>query len=90
MKKVWSLILALVLLLTMVSIVPAATAEEIFRYDEPITLKVSVFDRGNTGGTAVDNNHWSKWIQENFGDPATSRLNGWLSPVPKRKPSWRP
>ncbi|MBQ6382189.1 MAG: extracellular solute-binding protein [Clostridia bacterium] len=74
MKKVWSLILALALLLTMVSIVPAATAEEIFRYDEPITLKVSVFDRGNTGGTAVDNNHWSKWIQENFGDPRNIKI----------------
>ena len=70
MKKVCSLILALALLLTMVSIVPAtAETAEVFRYDEPITLKVSVFDRGNTGGTAPDNNYWTKWIQEKFGDP---------------------
>ena len=75
MKKVWSLILALALLLTMVSVVPAtAETADVFRYDEPVTLKVSVFDRGNTGGTAVDDNYWSKWIQENFGDPRNIKI----------------
>ena len=75
MKKVWSLILALALLISMVSIVPAAAeTAEVFRYDEPVTLKVSVFDRGNTGGTAVDDNYWSKWIQENFGVPRNIKI----------------
>ncbi len=75
MKKVWSMILALALLMTMVSIVPAtAETAEVFRYDEPVTLKVSVFDRGNTGGTAPDDNYWTKWIQENFGDPRNIKI----------------
>ena len=37
--------------------------------DEWITLKVSVFDRGTPGNSPADNNYWTKWIQENFGDP---------------------
>ena len=72
MKK----LLALVLVLTMcLSLLPLTSlAEDVFRYDEPITLKISVFDRGVTGGTAVDNNAWTKWIQENFGDPRNIKI----------------
>lgn len=68
MKKILSLVLALAMLLSMVL---TATAEEaeVYRFDKPITLKVSVFDRGNAGGTAPDDNYYTKWIQENFGDP---------------------
>ena len=87
MKKVWSLILALALLLTMVSIVPAtAESADVFRYDEPITLKVSVFDRGNTGGTAADDNHWTKWIQENFGDPRNIKIEWVVIPRSEEVP----
>ncbi len=86
MKKVWSLILVLALLLTMVSIVPAVAEQEVFRYDEPVTLKVSVFDRGNTGGTAVDNNYWSKWIQENFGDPRNIKIEWVVIPRSEEEP----
>lgn len=75
MKKILSLVLALALIISMVSILPAtAETAEVFRYDEPITLKVSVFDRGNTGGTAPDDNYWTKWIQENFGDPRNIKI----------------
>lgn len=36
---------------------------------EPIELRVEVFDRGTPGQTPVDNNYWTQWIQEQFGDP---------------------
>jgi putative aldouronate transport system substrate-binding protein len=36
---------------------------------KPVELRVEVFDRGTPGQTPVDNNYWTKWIQENFGDP---------------------
>ena len=35
-----------------------------------VTLKVPVYDRGDAGNgcSDVENNYWTKWIQENFGD----------------------
>ena len=36
---------------------------------KPCRIKVEVFDRGTPGQTPVDNNYWTKWIQENFGNP---------------------
>ena len=33
----------------------------------PVELKVEVFDRGKPGQSPVDNNYWTKWIQDNFG-----------------------
>ena len=68
MKKVLSLVMALAMLLSLVSVSASAEAE-VYRFDKPVTLKISVFDRGNAGGTAPDNNYYTKWIQENFGDP---------------------
>lgn len=35
---------------------------------KPVTLRVEVYDRGNAGGSAADNNYWTKWIQKNYGD----------------------
>ena len=67
MKKILSLVLALALVM---SFMLTANAEgEVYRFDKPVTLRVSIFDRGTAGGTAVDNNYYTKWIQENFGDP---------------------
>ena len=66
MKKILSLVLALALVM---SFMLTANAEEVYRFEKPVTLRVSVFDRGNAGGTAPDDNYWTKWIQENFGDP---------------------
>lgn len=67
MKKILSLVLALAMVM---SFMLTANAEsEVYRFEEPVTLRVSVFDRGNAGGTAPDDNYWTKWIQENFGDP---------------------
>ena len=49
MKKLLSLVLAIAMLLTLAPLVLAEEeAAEVFRYDEPVTLKVSVFDRGLT------------------------------------------
>lgn len=36
------------------------------KFDQTVTLKVPVYDRG--GEVDVTNNYWTKWIQENFGD----------------------
>lgn len=72
MEKLLALVLVLTMCLTLLPLV--SMAEDGFRYDEPITLKISVFDRGVTGGTAVDNNAWTKWIQENFGDPRNIKI----------------
>lgn len=33
----------------------------------PVELQVEVFDRGRPGQSPVDNNYWTKWIQDNFG-----------------------
>ncbi len=77
MKKLLTLALALALMLTMVPGIFAEGTEEkaeVFRYEEPITLKVSVFDRGATGQTPVDNNYWTEWIQKEFGDPRNIKM----------------
>ena len=68
MKKLLALVLALLLVLSMASF---SSAEELDLPwgDEWITLKVSVFDRGTAGNTPADNNFYTQWIQENFGDP---------------------
>ena len=68
MKKLLSLVLALTLCLSLASFAQAESSD-VYRYDENITLKVSVFDRGVTGNTPADDNAYTDWIQENFGDP---------------------
>lgn len=37
-------------------------------YDEQIELKIPVYDRGMQGQADVDNNYWTNYVQENFGD----------------------
>lgn len=43
---------------------------------EPVTLRVEIFDRGNTpaGGEPPDNNNWTRWVQEQFGDPNNIKM----------------
>lgn len=76
MKKLLTLILALALLATMVSLPAMAESatQEVYRFPEQITLKVAIFDRGTTGNTPADNNAYTKWIQENFGDPRNIKI----------------
>lgn len=35
-----------------------------------VTLQIPVYDRGSSGNgcSDVENNYWTKWVQENFGD----------------------
>lgn len=63
MKRTVSILLTLALLLGMVGAVSAA--------DNPVTLRVMVYDRGNTTNTygSVTDNYWTRWVQETFGDP---------------------
>lgn len=37
-------------------------------FAENVTLRVPVYDRGVEGVPTVNDNYWTKWIQENFGD----------------------
>ena len=74
MKKLMSLLLALAMLLSLVSI---ATAEE------NITLTVMMYERGNTTNTygSATDNYWTRWMQTNFGDPNGITLE--YIPVPR-------
>lgn len=74
MKKLLSLLLALAMVLALMPLAMAEAAPDVYRFDEQITLKVSVFDRGATGQTPVDNNYWTDWIQKEFGDPRNIKL----------------
>ncbi len=39
-------------------------------FADQVTLRVAVYDRGDAGNgcSDVENNYWTKWVQENFGD----------------------
>lgn len=37
-------------------------------FDENVTIKIPVYDRGVEGVPTVNDNYWTKWVQENFGD----------------------
>lgn len=69
MKRLLALVLSLCLLMSLVTITSASAEEEVYRFEKPLTLKVSVFDRGTPGNTPANDNYYTKWIQENFGDP---------------------
>ncbi|MDE7045266.1 MAG: sugar ABC transporter substrate-binding protein, partial [Acetatifactor sp.] len=47
----------------------AAGVEGWEAFAENVTLTIPVYDRGAAGVPDVTNNYWTKWIQENFGDP---------------------
>lgn len=46
----------------------AAGIEGYTAFAENVTLKIPVYDRGVEGVPTVNDNYWTKWIQENFGD----------------------
>ena len=39
-------------------------------FENQVTLKIPVYDRGDNGNgcSDVENNYWTNWVQENFGD----------------------
>lgn len=49
---------------------------------KPVTLKVEVFDRGNSpAGYTITDNYWTKWISENFGK--ANNIDVKFVPVPR-------
>ena len=46
----------------------AAESEGMTPFTENVTLKIPVYDRGVEGVPTVNDNYWTKWVQENFGD----------------------
>ena len=53
----------------------AAGVEGYEAFADNVTLKVAVYDRGVEGVPTVNDNYWTKWVQENFGDRKSTRLN---------------
>ncbi len=64
MKKLLSLVLALTLALSVCGGLSALAADA-----DWITIQIPVYDRNNPGLPPVDNNYWTNYIQENFGNP---------------------
>ena len=73
MKKFVSLLLTLALVLSL-GIASVASAEEATGmaawepFAERVKITVPVYDRSKEGYPAVDDNYWTHWVQENFGD----------------------
>ncbi|MBE5795974.1 MAG: extracellular solute-binding protein [Clostridiales bacterium] len=70
MKRIVSLLLALVLVL---SLAPMAMAEATGMaawtpFEETVRITVPVYDRSKVGYPAVDDNYWTQYIQKEFGD----------------------
>ena len=72
MKKFLSLLLSLIMLMSVCAM--AANAEEATGiaswepFAERVKITVPVYDRSKVGYPAVDDNYWTAWIQENFGE----------------------
>ncbi|MBQ6562886.1 MAG: extracellular solute-binding protein [Clostridia bacterium] len=67
MKKLLALVLVLCMVVSLLAVAHAESA--VYRFEKPLTLKVSVFDRGTPGNSPANDNYYTRWIQENFGDP---------------------
>ncbi len=71
MKRIFSLFLAMTLLLSVFSFASAeeATGMAAWKpFDEKVTITVPVYDRSKVGYPAVDDNYWTQYIQKEFGD----------------------
>ena len=71
MKRILSLALALVMVLSLVSFASAEEATGMAAWEpfaERVKITVPVYDRSKAGYPAVDDNYWTKWIQSEFGD----------------------
>ncbi len=68
MKKILALILTAMMLLAMVPAASADVPADWAPFAENVTIKIAVYDRGQEGVPPVEDNYWTKWIQENFGD----------------------
>lgn len=63
----------------------AAKPQEQSPKQEPVTLRIELFDRGNTppGAPPLTESHFVKYMQEQFGDPNNIKLE--FVPVPRSK-----
>ena len=71
MKRIVSMILALVMVLSMFAVANAEAATGMAAwtpFEETVTITVPVYDRSKAGYPAVDDNYWTQWIQKEFGD----------------------
>ena len=68
MKKLISLLLTVCLMLGIVNIAAADVPADWQPFAERVKITVPVYDRSKEGFPAVDDNYWTKWVQENFGD----------------------
>jgi putative aldouronate transport system substrate-binding protein len=79
-------ILAFALALTTVSVMmvgckKAETPSDSGTSGPLATLTVEVFDRGKAGQAPLDNNYWTKWINDNFGKSNNATVQ--FIPVPR-------
>ena len=68
MKKMLALVLAALMLLSLASFAAAEETTGWEPFAENVSIKIPVYDRGQAGVPNVEDNYWTKWIQENFGD----------------------
>jgi putative aldouronate transport system substrate-binding protein len=60
---------------------PVAGIEGWEPFEKNVSITIPVYDRGQDGLPAVDNNYWTKWVQENFGDKYNITVN--YEPIPR-------
>lgn len=56
--------------------------EETGAFEDEVTLRVPVYDRGVEGVPDVDDNYWTNWIQEEFGDE--NNINVEFAPITRQ------
>lgn len=76
MKRMLSVLLALVLTLTLCAAVAEETGMAAWEpFAETVTITVPVYDRSKVGYPAVDDNYWTQYIQKEFGDKYNIDVN---------------
>ncbi len=78
MKRIVSLVLAMIMVLSMFAVANAEAATGMAAwapFEETVTITVPVYDRAKAGYPAVDDNYWTQWIQKEFGDKYNIDVN---------------
>ena len=78
MKRIVSLVLAMIMVLSMFAVANAEAATGMAAWTpfaETVTITVPVYDRAKAGYPAVDDNYWTQWIQKEFGDKYNIDVN---------------
>ena len=75
MKKILALALTAVMLLSMLPAALATTDPAWEPFAENVSITIPGYDRGQAGVPNVEDNYWTKWIQENFGDKYNITVN---------------